>query len=430
MKVLIPNHFPLEGSGSGIYTQNVARELVQQGHEALVITPSHDQQDGYPFQVRSILFSPDAGGVESPDADGVKSPDAGGVKSRDAGEVKSRDAENAKLDGRLPFNFPCFTTHPLSTTKYADLDKAQRDLYVASFESVIFEEAKRWKPAIIHAQHLWTTAYVASKLGLPYVATAHGTDLMGFRWYEEWRAMALKGAAKANAIIAVSGEVARDTVDLYGVPDGRVQVIWNGFNTEIFRVMPVERDEVLKDYGLEPGVNHMIAFTGKLAEFKGIDVLLQAAAIYEKALGNVSTLIVGDGGLLSELQDLAKQLDLQDVHFLGHQTQDKVARIMNVSDLAVVPSRVEPFGLVAIEALACGTPVIATNQGGLPEFVNESVGALVDVDDAEGLAAAVIQEIESDSKSVKGPVAAEYARDGFSWSTQVGKMIELYETAI
>ena len=180
MKVLIPNHFPLEGSGSGIYTQNVARELVQQGHEALVITPSHDQQDGYPFQVRSILFSPDAGGVAE--------------------------------DGRLPFNFPCFTTHPLSTTQYADLDEVQRKLYVASFESAIAEETKRWKPAIIHAQHLWTTAYVASKLDLPYVATAHGTDLMGFRWYEEWRAMALEGAAKANAIIAVSEDVARDTI--------------------------------------------------------------------------------------------------------------------------------------------------------------------------------------------------------------------------
>jgi glycosyltransferase involved in cell wall biosynthesis len=130
------------------------------------------------------------------------------------------------------------------------------------------------------------------------------------------------------------------------------------------------------------------------------------------------------------LKAQAKQLDLRGVHFLGHQNQDKVARIMNVSDLAVVPSRVEPFGLVAIEALACGTPVVATNQGGLPEFVNESVGALVDVDDAEGLAAAVIEEIESDSKSVKGPVAAEYARKGFSWTTQVGKMIELYETTI
>ena len=398
MKVLIPNHFPLEGSGSGIYTQNVARELVEQGHEALVITPSHDQQDGYPFQVRSILFSPASGGVAE--------------------------------DGRLPFNFPCFTTHPLSTTQYADLDEAQRKLYVASFESAIFEEAQRWQPAIIHAQHLWTTAYVASKLGLPYVATAHGTDLMGFRWYEEWRAMALQGAAKANAIVAVSGEVARDTVDLYGIPDSRVQVIWNGFNTEIFRVMPVEREQVLKDYGLGSRIKYMIAFTGKLAEFKGIDVLLQAASTYENVLGDVSTLIVGDGGLLSDLKALAKQLDLRGVHFLGHQNQDEVARIMNVSDLAVVPSRVEPFGLVAIEALACGTPVVATNQGGLPEFVNESVGALVDVDDAEGLAAAVIQEIESDSKTVKGPVAAEYARNGFSWSTQVSKMIELYETAI
>jgi len=398
MKILIANHFPLEGSGSGIYSQNVARELVLQGHEALVIAPSHDQQDGYPFPVRSILFSPDVGEIN----------------------------ENE----RLPFNFPCFTTHPLSTTQYADLDEAQRELYVESFEFAMLDEAKKWKPDLIHAQHLWTTAYAANKLSLPYVATAHGTDLMGFRWYEKWRAMALEGAANAKTIIAVSGDVAHDTVELYGVPEDRVKIIWNGFNSEIFRVMSIERDEVLNDYGLRPGIKHMIVFTGKLAEFKGVDVLMQAAAIYEKALGDVSTLIVGDGGELSSLQTLASQLDLSGVHFLGHQSQDKVARIMNVSDLAVVPSRVEPFGLVAIEALACGTPVVATNQGGLPEFVNGKVGALVDVEDTQGLAAAVIREIESDSKRAKGPVAAEYARNGFSWSTQVSKMIELYETAI
>ena len=398
MKVLVPNHFPLEGSGSGIYTQNVARELVEQGHEALVITPSLDQQEGYPFPVRSVLFSPDEAGADS--------------------------------NGRLPFNFPCFTTHPLSTTKYSDLDEAQRAEYVASFESAIMEEVNSWKPDIIHAQHLWTTAYAASKLSIPYVATAHGTDLMGFRWYEEWRAMALEGAAKANGIIAVSGEVARDTLDLYEVPKDRIHTIWNGFDTEIFRVVPLKRDEVAKEHGLDDGIEFLITFTGKLAEFKGIDVLLQAAATYENALGNVSTLIVGDGGLLSELQALARELDLQGVHFLGHQAQDEVARIMNVSDLAVVPSRVEPFGLVAIEALACGTPVVATNQGGLPEFVNESVGALVDVDDARGLADAVVREIKADSKRIKGPAAAEYARKGFSWSTQVGKMIELYETTI
>jgi glycosyltransferase involved in cell wall biosynthesis len=398
LKVLIANHFPLEGSGSGIYSQNVARELVRQGHEALVITPSHDHQDGYPFPVRSILFSPEAGNVSEPD--------------------------------RLPFNFPCFTTHPLSVTKYGDLDEVQRKEYVGSFENAMLREVKAWRPTIIHAQHLWTTAFVACKLGLPYVATAHGTDLMGFRWYEDWRTMALTGAENANAIIAVSGDVARDTVELYGVSDDRVKTIWNGFDSGIFRVLSIERDEVLRDHGLRPTAKYLIAFTGKLAEFKGIDVLLQAAAIYERALSDVSTLIVGDGGLLSSLQAQARQLELKGVHFLGHQAQEKVARIMNVADLAVVPSRVEPFGLVAIEALACGTPVVATNQGGLPEFINETVGALVDVDDAEGLAAAVVREIESGAKSAKGPAAAEYAKTGFAWSTQVGKMIEVYESAI
>jgi glycosyltransferase involved in cell wall biosynthesis len=118
------------------------------------------------------------------------------------------------------------------------------------------------------------------------------------------------------------------------------------------------------------------------------------------------------------------------VHCLGHQNQDNVARIYNAADCSIVPSRVEPFGLVAIEALACGTPVIATNAGGLPDFINDSVGALVPVDDHEVLAETVVREIRSKSKETKGSFANHYAFKNFTWKQQVQKMIELYEEAI
>jgi len=130
------------------------------------------------------------------------------------------------------------------------------------------------------------------------------------------------------------------------------------------------------------------------------------------------------------LEEQAKRLGLKGVHFLGHQPQPMVAEILNSADISTIPSRVEPFGLVAVEALACGTPVVATNEGGLPDFVDERVGALVDIDDATALANAIISEIQSNSKEVKGPFAAAYALKDFSWSGQVDKMIDIYEEAL
>jgi glycosyltransferase involved in cell wall biosynthesis len=147
-------------------------------------------------------------------------------------------------------------------------------------------------------------------------------------------------------------------------------------------------------------------------------------------LGDVVTLIIGDGALRLQLEAQADQLDLHGVYFLGHQPQPDVAEVLNSADVSTVPSRIEPFGLVAVEALACGTPVVATNEGGLPDFVDERVGALVDVDDSAVLAEAIINEIRSKSKATKGPFAAAYALKDFSWSGQVDKMIAIYQEAI
>ncbi|MCJ7569599.1 MAG: glycosyltransferase [Anaerolineales bacterium] len=398
MRILIPNHFPLEGSGSGIYTQNIAREITRKGHKALAITPAHEKQRGYPFEVRSILFTPE-------------------------------DAER-ESGPRLPFNFPCFTTHPLSTATFGDLDDDQHQAYVQAFQTAIDSAVLDWNPDLIHAQHLWVTGYAALKAEMPYVVTAHGTDLMGFRKYEDWKEMALEGTQHAQTVIAISKQVARDAIELYGIPEERVRIVMNGFDENIFHVMSVHRSKVLARYGIPKEPGHLITFVGKLTEFKGVDVLLDAARIYERELGDVMTLIIGDGALRTQLEEQAKRLGLKGVHFLGHQPQPMVAEILNSADISTIPSRVEPFGLVAVEALACGTPVIATNEGGLPDFVDERVGALVDIDDSTALANAIISEIQSNSKEVKGPFAAAYALKDFSWSGQVDKMIEIYEEAL
>jgi glycosyltransferase involved in cell wall biosynthesis len=95
-----------------------------------------------------------------------------------------------------------------------------------------------------------------------------------------------------------------------------------------------------------------------------------------------------------------------------------------------VPSRTEPFGLVAIEALACGTPVVGTNQGGLPDFLIEDVGTLVPVDDDLALADAIIAEIRHSEKEARAKTAAEYALKNFSWKRSIGVVAAIYESII
>ena len=398
MRVLIPNHFPLEGSGSGIYAQNVAREVVKAGHEALAIVPDHAPVTGFDFPVRAILFTPE-------------------------NEPTSAD--------RLPFNFPCFTTHPKSHVQYGDLNTEQREAYITAFRQTMTDAVETWQPDIIHANHLWVTSYVAAALDVPYVSTAHGTDLMGFTKYEAYHDLALEGAHAAHAIIAISQQVKRDTQDLYGLPDDRVRLIWNGFPDSIFRVIDgLDRAAVLRQHKLPENPDHIITFVGKFTDFKGIDVLIDAAATYEKALGSVITVLMGDGELRPEMEQRAADHGLQGIHFLGHTAQPEIAELYNLAACSVVPSRIEPFGLVAIEALACGTPVVATNAGGLPDFINEDVGALVPMDDPDALAAAIINEVQSNAKQHKGPYCAEYALKDYSWRGQVGKMIDLYKEAI
>jgi glycosyltransferase involved in cell wall biosynthesis len=272
---------------------------------------------------------------------------------------------------------------------------------------------------------------VAYRTGLPYIVSCHGTDLMGFQQGPRYREMTLIGAQHASSIIAISRQVQASAIETYQVPADKVPLIWNGFGQAIFKIIPdATKAAVMGEYGLPQDDKPLVSFVGKFANFKGIDVLLKAAAIYEKVLPGVQTVLVGHGELWAEMHALSQELKLQGIHFLGHQPQPKVARIYNAADVSIVPSRVEPFGLVAVEALACGTPVVATNEGGLPDFINDQVGALVPVDDPDSLAEAIIQEIKNGTKQTKGVYANQYAFENFTWTTQVTKMIKLYEAAL
>ncbi len=395
MKILLVNHFPLEGSGSGIYTQNVADVLLKLGHEVMVIAPDHKQVTNKDFLVRSIIFS-----------------------------------NGVNKNFYLPFNFPCFTTHPFSNTTFYELTDTQISDYVNAFLDFTSKAKDDFKPDIIHAQHLWVSSYCALKTGIPFVTTCHGTDLIGFKKGKRYRYMAIDASREASVIVAISSYVKKDIINNFDINERKIKIILNGFNSNIFKIKDIDRQNILNKFGLPLNVEKIICFVGKLTHFKGVDVLIKAASIYEKVLDNAITLIVGYGELYKKLINLTKKLNLERFYFLGHHNQNIVSKIYNLADLAVVPSRGEAFGLVAIEALACGTPVIGTINGGPQDFITEDVGALVKQDSPEELAEKVIEEINLESKIKKGRKAAKYALKNFSWNKNVKKLIDIYKKVI
>ena len=395
MKVLIVNHFPLEGSGSGIYTKNIALKLTQLGHEVMVILPDNIE-DKQQYKTNTILF---------------------------------RSSENLGMKVDAEFNFPCFTTHPKSSNTFYQLTDEQMKQYIDLMQVAIDEAVANFKPDVIHCQHLWIAPYCASKTGIPYVATAHGTDLKGLALDDRYLPYALEGAKHAKKVITISKQVDFEVGEKYHIPHEQRTLILNGFDEDIFKIKEVSRKEVLASFGL-PEAKHVVSFVGKLADFKGVDLLLKAAKIYESELDDVMTLIVGHGELYEELNNLRRSLGLKHVYMLGHQHQDKVADIYNIADVSTVPSRKEPFGLVAIEALACGTPVVVTNGGGLVDFVDDSIGSVIDEESYEQLANAIIFEINNPEKQTKRKNAHEFAINNFSWNRVIDEVIDVYQDSI
>ena len=396
MKVLLINHFPLEGSGSGIYTRNLAEELVNFGNEVMVIYPEHYKIKYEKFESLPIVFKSDEYNKEDP------------------------------ID--VPFNFPCFTSHPRSSNTFYELTESEITLYIDAFKKATQDAIAHFKPDIIHAQHLWLTPYVASLYGIPYVITAHGTDLKGFVKDARYHQYALEGAGRAEKVITISKQVDREVETLLKVPSAKRSLILNGYNPELFKMKSLDPKEILAKYGIDYKGERIVFFAGKLAHFKGVDILLDATKLNEIALeGNVITVIAGNGELYEDLIHQKNGLALQKTHFLGHIYQEELVALYNIAHVSCVPSRTEPFGLVAIEALACGAPVVGTNQGGLPDFITDEVGELVPVEDSEALSRAILKMLKNNSQREMADVCHNYAKLNFSRHISIKKVAEMYQ---
>ena len=395
MKVLMINHFPLVGSGSGTYTRNIAVNLIKKGHEVCIIFPENTTKfdDEPSMSLIPVYFK-----------------------------------YEEQIDGMLPFNFPCFTTHPRSTMTFYDLTDDELSMYLAAFEKAVDQAVKDFKPDIIHGQHIWLLSWLAIKTGIPYVVTAHGTDLMGYKQGERFRKYADETAEGAKKIITISDDNNDLVCELFPTCADKAYYMQNGYDTDRFYPDPVPKTQIENMFNIKLK-EKFVLFVGKLANFKGVDVFIEALRLYEKAHpGEITSFIAGDGELADSLKKQAAEAQLDSLHFLGHLNSTQLRELYSTADVSVFPSRREPFGLVAIEALACGSSVIATNQGGLKDIINDDVGTLVEVENAEELANAIFKEIYHPNRAERGKTAAKYALDNYAQGSLMDMLIKIYNS--
>ena len=286
---------------------------------------------------------------------------------------------------------------------------------------------KTFSPDIIHA-HVYRSALVAVGLGKLYgvtvVATEHAEVVDTYRTGPLQRAKNLFSVAiarlalnNADMLILVSESV-KEHLESIGVRN-RTEIVPNIVDTETFHPGTGKRDNAKKK----------VLYVGALSPVKGVEYLIRAAGIVAKNRSDFTVDIVGAGGNRKEYEELASSLGLGGtVSFHGGKSKDEVAEYMRRCDFFVLPSVYETFGVVLIEAMACGKPVISTSGGGQKEIIDDRNGLLVPPRDAPALAKAIDWMLDHfggyDSKAI-----SRYAEERFSPAVVAGKLSRAYADA-
>ena len=396
MNILLINHLPLVGSGSGVYTSNIAKKLIEMGHSVCVIIPENETKNVESEEFKNIKIHP----------------------------VYFKNEE--EINGQLNFNFPCFTSHPRSSFNFFDMTEEQYKMYCDAFDKAIKEEIEVFKPDIIHSGHIWIITSIACKYNIPVIVTSHGTDIIGLQKGDRYKEDAEKVIKKAKRIIAVS----KDNGELIKTffPGTKPIVINAGYDTKVFNIKDYNKKEILQKYKIEYNNQKIVLYAGRLSYLKGVDVLLKAAKIYEKD-ENIITIIAGNGALRKELKQLAKNLELKNVYFIGHRSQRSLKKLYNIADVFAMPSRQEAFGLVAIEALACGLPVVCSDTGGMKEFITKRQGKIVQVENEKELEKALLYVLKNEDKFNRQELS-DYVKNNFAQEKTIDKLITIYKEVI
>ncbi|GLY03281.1 MULTISPECIES: D-inositol-3-phosphate glycosyltransferase [Actinoplanes] len=297
---------------------------------------------------------------------------------------------------------------------------------------------------LIHS-HYWLSGQVGwlarERWGVPHVHTAHTLAKVKNRFIAagdrpEPKARVIgeeQVIAESDRLVANTRFEAQDLITYYGADPDRVSVVQPGVDLERFRPGPADRAR----FGL-PADGTVIAFVGRIQPLKAPDVLIAALAEMKAAGDEDVTLVICGGpsgsGLdrPSALIELAGTLGVADsVVFLPPQTGAGLAALYRTADLVAVPSYNESFGLVALEAQACGTPVVAAAVGGLVTAVRDGIsGVLVDGHEPAAWARVLSELLAAPGRRRRLSAGAAAHASRFSWDRTADDLLRVYRDAV
>ncbi len=303
---------------------------------------------------------------------------------------------------------------------------------------------------VVHS-HTWYTGmagHIASMLyDIPHVLTAHSLEPL-----RPWKAEQLGGGYRvslwvertaveaAHAVIAVSSGMREDVLSMYPALDpDRVHVVKNGIDTDVWYPAPPEHGQsVLADLGVDPS-RPMVAFVGRITRQKGVPHLIAAAHRFDPDVQLVLCAGAPDtpeiaAEVSAAVQELATHRHgvfwVQEFLPIG-----KIREILSAATAFVCPSVYEPLGIVNLEAMACGTAVVASDVGGIPEVVDDGItGTLVHYDAADPVnfemqLAEAVNAVVGDPKKARrfGEAGRQRCIDEFSWTHIAEQTLEIYQ---
>jgi len=282
-------------------------------------------------------------------------------------------SENIYLHEVTTVNYPLFEYLP----------------YETSLASKMVEVVERENLDILHVHYAIPHAAVAfmaknilASRGkkIPVITTLHGTDITLVGKNAAFRPVVEFSINNSDGVTAVSDHLKQETLDKFKI-NKDIKVIYNFIDFDRFR--KVDKDHFKT--AIAPNGEKIVAHTSNFRKVKRVDDVLRIFNEIHKEVPS-RLLLIGDGPERSNLETLCGELECHDaVRFLGK--QDAVEELLAISDLFLIPSENESFGLAALEAMACEVPVISSNIGGLPEVIQHGVnGFLEDVGDVKAMA--------------------------------------------
>jgi D-inositol-3-phosphate glycosyltransferase len=326
----------------------------------------------------------------------------------------------------------------------APLRKSELFRYLPEFahETALYALRAGLRYDVVHA-HYWLSGWVAHLLKryweTPFVQMFHTTAHMK-------NAVAAFGQHESDQRVRIERElIALADSIIAANPDERADLIWRqhasaektctippGVDTQLFR--PLDRSAAREELGLDADAG-IVLFVGRIDPIKGIDVLLRAAAELPPDPARLFVFVGGDLdetgqplGTLAGVEAQARELGVADrCRFVGAQPQDRLPVFYSAADIVAVPSLYESFGLVAVEAMACGVPVVASRAGGLTFTVEDGrTGSLVPPGEAEPLAEAIARLLADPALRARLGANAHEAAQRFSWDSIASSVAHLY----